>query len=194
MIAYLKGEYVQKSPTAVQVDVNGVGYEVLISLNTYSKIQDLSKGILHTCLLIREDAHILYGFFEKAEKEMFLLLIGVSGIGASTARVMLSYMKPEELSRHIIEGDVKTLEGVKGIGKKTAERIVVELRDKLAKHPIDLNIFPLNDNTLRQDALNALAALGISRQAADQAVSKVIKSNPSLNQIEDIIKQALKSL
>ena len=194
MIAYLKGEYVQKSPTAVQVDVNGVGYEVLISLNTYSKIQDLSKGMLHTCLLIREDAHILYGFFEKAEKEMFLLLIGVSGIGASTARVMLSYMKPEELSRHIIEGDVKTLEGVKGIGKKTAERIVVELRDKLAKHPIDLNIFPLNDNTLRQDALNALAALGISRQAADQAVSKVIKSNPSLNQIEDIIKQALKSL
>ena len=194
MIAYLKGEYVQKSPTAVQVDVNGVGYEVLISLNTYSKIQDLSKGLLHTCLLIREDAHILYGFFEKAEKEMFLHLIGVSGIGASTARVMLSYMKPEELSRHIIEGDVKTLEGVKGIGKKTAERIVVELRDKLAKHPIDLNIFSLNDNTLRQDALNALTALGISRQAADQAVSKVIKSNPSLNQIEDIIKQALKSL
>ena len=194
MIAYLKGEYVHKSPTVVQVDVNGVGYDVQISLNTYSKIQDLSKGILHTCLLIREDAHILYGFFEKAEKEMFLHLIGVSGIGASTARVMLSYMKPEELSKYIIEGDVKTLEGVKGIGKKTAERIVVELRDKLAKHPIDLNFSPLKDNTLRQDALNALTALGISRQAADQAVSKVLQSDPSLNQIEDIIKKALKSL
>ena len=194
MIAYLKGEYVHKSPTVVQVDVNGVGYDVQISLNTYSRIQDLAKGILHTCLLIREDAHILYGFFEKAEKEMFLHLIGVSGIGASTARVMLSYMKPDELSRYIIEGDIKTLEGVKGIGKKTAERIVVELRDKLAKHPIDLNFSPLKDNTLRQDALNALTALGISRQAADQAVSKVLQSDPSLNQIEDIIKKALKSL
>jgi holliday junction DNA helicase RuvA len=194
MIAYLKGEFVHKSPTAVQVDVNGVGYEVLISLNTYSKIQDLTQGVLHTCLLIREDAHLLYGFFEKAEKDMFLHLIGVSGIGASTARVMLSYMKPEELARYIIEGDVKTLEGVKGIGKKTAERIVVELRDKLAKYPIDLKISPLKDNTLRQDALNALMALGISRQAADQAISKVFQTDPSPNQIEEIIKKALKSL
>ena len=194
MIANLKGDFVYKSPTVVHVDVNGVGYEVHISLNTYSKIQQLEKGILHTCLLIREDAHILYGFFDKTEKEMFMYLISVSGIGASTARVMLSYMKPEELSRYIIQGDTKTLEGIKGIGKKTAERLVLELKDKLAKQPLESNFSPLKDNTLRHDALNALTALGINRQAADQAVSKVLQSNTSQNQIEDIIKQALKSL
>ncbi|MEJ0105378.1 MAG: Holliday junction branch migration protein RuvA [Bacteroidota bacterium] len=118
MIAYLKGEFVYKSPAVIHIDVNGVGYEVQVSLNTFSKIQNLEKGILHTCLLIREDAHILYGFFDKAEKEMFLLLIGVSGIGASTARMMLSYMKPDDISRAILSGDSKTLEAVKGIGKK----------------------------------------------------------------------------
>jgi Holliday junction DNA helicase RuvA len=194
MIAYLKGEFVFKSPAAVYVDVNGVGYEVLISLNTYLKIQDLDRGILHTCLLVREDAHLLYGFFEKAEKEMFLQLISVSGIGASTARVMLSYMKPEELSDCIVRGDVKTLESVKGIGKKTAERIVVELRDKLARHPVETNISPLKDNSLHQDALNALMALGVGRQAASQAVLRVLQSDPSVKKIEEIIKQALKSL
>lgn len=194
MIAYLKGEFVFKSPTMVLVDVQGLGYEVHISLNTYTSIQDQDKGTLHTCLLIREDAHILYGFYDKPEKEMFLHLIGVSGIGASTARVMLSYMKPEELSKYIIVGDTRTLEGIKGIGKKTAERIVVELRDKLAKHPVESNFSPLKDNTLRRDALNALSALGISRQAADQAVSKVLQSDPKQDQIEEIIKQSLKSL
>jgi Holliday junction DNA helicase RuvA len=194
MIAYLKGEFVHKNPTMVQVDVNGVGYEVQISLNTYSKIQHLEKGLLHTCLLIREDAHVLYGFFDMAEKEMFQQLISVSGIGASTARVMLSYMKPDELARAIIQADTKTLESLKGIGKKTAERMVVELRDKLAKQSIESNIFPMKDNTLHQDALNALTALGINRQAADQAVLKVMQSNPSLNRIEDIIKQVLKSV
>src|SRR5215831_12140689 len=110
MIAYLKGEFIHKSPASVIVDVNGVGYEVQISLNTYSKIQNLEKGILHTCLLIREDAHILFGFFDKAEKEMFQQLISVSGIGASTARVMLSYMKPDELAKAIILSDTQALE------------------------------------------------------------------------------------
>jgi Holliday junction DNA helicase RuvA len=194
MIAYLKGEFVHKNPAMVQVDVNGVGYEVQISLNTYSKIQHLEKGILYTCLLIREDAHTLYGFFDMAEKEMFQQLISVSGIGASTARVMLSYMKPDELARAIVQADTKTLESLKGIGKKTAERMVVELRDKLAKQSYESNISPMRDNTLHQDALNALTALGINRQAADQAVLKVMQSNPSLNRIEDIIKQVLKSV
>ncbi|MFI5133063.1 MAG: Holliday junction branch migration protein RuvA [Chitinophagales bacterium] len=192
MIAYLKGEFVHKNPAMVQVDVNGVGYEVQISLNTYSKIQHLEKGILYTCLLIREDAHTLYGFFDLAEKEMFQQLISVSGIGASTARVMLSYMKPDDLARAIIQADTKTLESLKGIGKKTAERIVVELRDKLAKYSVESNILPMKHNTLHQDALNALTALGINRQAADQAVIKVMQSDPSLNRIEDIIKRALK--
>ena len=124
MIAFLKGDFVHKTPAVVHIDVNGVGYEVQISLHTYSKIQNLDKGVLHTSLLIREDAHILYGFFDLAEKEMFLQLLSVSGIGASTARVMLSYMKPEELAKAIVQGDSKTLEGIKGIGKKTAERMV----------------------------------------------------------------------
>ena len=123
MIAFLKGDFVHKTPALLHVEVAGVGYEVQISLNTYSKIQNLDKGILYTSLLIREDAHVLYGFFDLAEKEMFLQLLSVSGIGASTARVMLSYMKPEELAKAIVQGDSKTLEGIKGIGKKTAERI-----------------------------------------------------------------------
>lgn len=193
MIAYLKGDFVHKSPALVQVDVNGVGYEVLISLHTYSKIQNLDKGILQTALLIREDAHILYGFFDLAEKEMFLQLISVSGVGASTARVMLSYMKPDELAKAIIVGDTKTLEGIKGIGKKSAERLVLELRDKLAKHPLDSNISPLKNNTLQQDALNALTALGIGRQQADQALQKTMAVNPNLS-VEELIKLALRTL
>lgn len=194
MIAYLKGDFVYKSPTVVHVDVNGVGYEVLISLNTYSKIQNLDKGILHTCLLIREDAHMLIGFFDLAEKEMFLYLISVSGIGATSARVMLSYMKPEELAKAIITGDSRTLESIKGIGKKTAERMVLELKDKLAKHTVSSNISPLKYNTLHTDALNALMALGIARNTADQAVQKVIQTDPTITSIEDVIKRALKSL
>jgi holliday junction DNA helicase RuvA len=193
MIAYLKGDFVHKSPALVQVEVNGVGYEVQISLHTYSSIQHLEKGVLHTALLIREDAHILYGFFELAEKEMFQLLISVSGVGASTARVMLSYMKPEELSRAIVQGDSRTLEGVKGIGKKTAERLVLELRDKLAKQPLESNISALKNNTLQQDALNALTALGINRQAAGQAIEKTIAANPDIS-VEELIKKALRTL
>lgn len=193
MIAYLKGDFVHKTPAVIQVDINGVGYEVQISLNTYSKIQGLEKGLLHTVLLIREDAHILYGFYEMAEKEMFLQLLGVSGIGASTARVMLSYMKPDELARAIIQGDTRTLEGIKGIGKKTAERMVVELRDKLAKQPLEINISPLKNNSLQQDALNALTALGISRQAAGQALEKTLAANPNLP-VEELIKKALRTL
>lgn len=193
MIAYLKGDFVHKSPAVVQVEVNGVGYEVQISLNTYSKIQNLDKGILHTSLLIREDAHILYGFFDLAEKEIFQQLISVSGIGSSTARVMLSYMKPDELAKAIVTGDTKTLEGVKGIGKKTAERMVLELRDKLAKQPLELNISPLKNNTLQQDALNALTALGINRIAAGQAVEKTMAANPNLS-VEELIKKALRTL
>lgn len=193
MIAFLKGDFVQKSPAVVLVDVNGVGYEVQISLNTYSRIQNLDAGTLHTSLLIREDAHILYGFFDLAEKEMFHHLIGVSGIGASTARVMLSYMKPDELARAIIQGDSRTLEGIKGIGKKTAERLVLELRDKLAKQPLETNISPLKNNSLQQDALNALTALGINRQAAGTAIEKTLAENPTIS-VEELIKKALRTL
>ena len=193
MIAYLKGDFVYKSPAMVHVDINGLGYEVQISLNTYSRIQNLEKGLLHTTLLIREDAHILYGFADPAEKEMFGHLLSVSGIGASTARVMLSYLKPDEVAKAIIQGDTRTLEGVKGIGKKTAERMVLELRDKLSKQPLELNISPMKNNTLQQDALNALTALGINRQAASQALEKTLAADPNLP-VEELIKKALRTL
>ena len=193
MIAYLKGEFVRKTPSQVYIEVNGVGYEVQVTLNTYTRIQDLEKGLLHTILIIREDAHLLFGFFEMAEKEMFQQLTSVSGIGASTARMMLSYMKPDELATAIVQSDIRTLESIKGIGKKSAERIVLELKDKLAKHPIEANISPLKSNTLHQDAFNALTALGITRSAAEQAVKKVLASEPGLP-VEELIKKALRNL
>lgn len=193
MIAYLKGDFVHKTPAWVQVEVNGVGYEVQISLNTYSQIQHLEKGILQTLLIIREDAHILYGFFDRTEKEMFQHITGVSGIGAATARIMLSYMKPVELARAIVQGDVRTLEGIKGIGKKTAERLVLELKDKLAKNTPESNISPLKNNTLQQDALNALTALGINRVAAEQALQKTLNTNPDLP-VEELVKKTLRIL
>lgn len=193
MIAYLKGTFAVKTPAHVHVDVNGVGYEVHISLNTYSKIQDLEKGMLLTHLIVREDAHILYGFFEPAEKEIFLHLLGVSGIGASTARVMLSYMKPEELSRAIVQGNARLLESIKGIGRKTAERIVLELRDRLSKQPIEVNISAVQSNSLQVDALNALVALGINRPAAEGAIKKVLQQNDDVS-VEELIKKALQNL
>lgn len=193
MLAYLRGDFAFKSPASVHIDVNGVGYEVQISLNTYTRIQNLEKGTLYTVLIVREDAHILYGFFEVAEKEMFLLLTSVSGIGASTARMMLSYMKPEDLARAIIQADIKTLEGIKGIGKKSAERLVLELKDKLSKHSPESNISPMKNNTLQQDALNALIALGINRTAAEQAIKKTLVSEPNLL-VEELIKKSLRIL
>jgi Holliday junction DNA helicase RuvA len=195
MIAFLKGRFEKKTPSYVHIDVNGVGYEVQISLNTYSRIQDMEEGLLQTHLIVREDAHLLFGFLDLSEKEMFLNLTAISGIGANTARVMLSYMKPDELSRAIIQGNSRVLEGIKGIGRKTAERIVVELRDKLAKQPVEssLNISSFKGNTLQSDALNALIALGINRQAADQAIQKVLEQDPGTG-VELLIKKALQIL
>ncbi len=193
MIAYLRGKFTHKTPASVIIDVNGVGYEVHISLNTYSRIQGSEEGALLTHMLVREDAHILYGFSDAVEKEMFLQLIGVSGVGASTARVMLSYMRPEEIAGAIRQGNARSLEAIKGIGKKTAERIIVELRDRLSKQPIDVNISLPQSNTLQNDALNALIALGINRAAAEGAIKKVSAQHPELS-VEDLIKTALKNL
>ena len=161
MIAYLSGKFSYKNPAVVYIDVNGVGYEVNISLNTWSQIQNLSEGKLFTYLQVKEDAHTLYGFFDQGEKEMFIMLIGVSGVGAATARMMLSSMKPDEISKAILQNNAKLLENVKGIGRKTAERLILELRDKVNKHSFDLNILPSGSNSLLQDALNALVVLGI---------------------------------
>jgi len=194
MIAFVRGAFVYKTPAVVHVDVNGTGYELQISLNTYSQIQHLDKGLLYTHLHIREDAHILYGFFEVVEKELFLQLVSVSGVGAATARMMLSSMKPEEITRAIAQGNTKLLESIKGIGKKSAERIVLELRDKISKIRPDANISPLINNTLDQDALNALITLGIPRIAGEQAIQRVLKAEPEITAVEDIIKKALKTL
>lgn len=194
MIAYLTGKFSYKSPTVAYVDVHGVGYEVNISLNTYSKIEGLTEGKLFTFLQVKEDAHTLYGFFDLAEKEMFTQLISVSGVGASTARMMLSGMKPEEIRNAIMMKQTSTLESVKGIGKKTAERIVLELKDKISKITTTTAGFVNAGNTLEQDALNALVALGISRPAGEQAIKKVVISEPSINTLESLIKKALKAI
>lgn len=194
MIAFVRGEFVNKTPAVVHVDVGGVGYELQISLNTYSRIQPLKEGTLLTHLHIREDAHILYGFFELAEKELFIQLISVSGVGASTARMMLSSMKPDEIVRAILQGNTKQLESIKGIGKKSAERIILELRDKVGRNKSESNISSPISNTLEQDALNALITLGIARPAAEQAIKKIITEAPGTDSVEDIIKKALKIL
>ena len=194
MYAYLQGKFTYKSPAQVYVDVNGLGYEVNISLHTFSHIQNLEGGKLFTYLQVKEDAHTIYGFFEKSEKEMFVLLIGVSGVGAATARMMLSSLKPEEVSRAIFQGNVKLLESVKGIGRKTAERLVLELRDKTGKQIPGSSILSQGSNSLEQDALNALISLGISRQQAEQSIQKTILAEPQIVQLEDLIKKSLKAI
>lgn len=195
MIAFLRGNFVKKSPAAVIVDVNGVGYELLISLNTYSSIAQLEHGQLFTYFHVREDAQLLFGFADESEKELFIQLISVSGVGASTARMILSSMKPAELSRVITQGNARQLESVKGIGKKTAERIILELKDKLGKiQESGINNSGIGGNTIDNDALNALIALGIARLTAEQALARVRKSNPDLTKIEDLIKMALKNI
>jgi holliday junction DNA helicase RuvA len=195
MYAYLQGKFTFKNPAQVYVDVNGIGFEVNISLNTYSHVQKLEQGKLFTHLQVKEDGHTLFGFFDKEEKEMFVQLISVSGIGAATARMMLSHLKPEEVSRAIIQGNVKLLESIKGIGKKTAERLVLELRDKVGKIAANGSSIPVpTGNSLQQDALNALIALGISRPQAETSIQKVTMAQPDILHLEELIKKALKSI
>jgi Holliday junction DNA helicase RuvA len=196
MLAYLQGKFVNKSPAQVVVDVQGVGYEVNISLNTYSSISDLQEGRLHTFLQIKEDAHTIYGFFEKEEKDIFILLISVSGVGASTARMMLSSLKPDEIAKAIMSGDVRLLESIKGIAKKSAQRLVLELKDKISKQPQGVGIeMPVSaGNNLNLDALNALTALGIHRGQAEQALKKVIQQEPGIHKLEILIKKALQAI
>lgn len=194
MIAYLSGTYSYKNPAMVYMDVNGVGYEVIISLNTYARIQNLKEGKLYTHLQVKEDSHTLYGFFDAVEKEMFVLLIGVSGVGASTARMMLSGLKPEEITNAIATNDTRLIQSVKGIGKKTAERLVLELRDKVSKLSTFVPGVQFVGNTLEQDALNALVALGIARPVAEQSIKKILIAEPETDQLEILIKKALKAI
>ena len=191
MIASLTGTFLVKTPSYVHIDVHGVGYEVQISLNTYSKIQDKKEGTVFTHLQIKEDAHTLYGFSEIAEKELFIQLISVNGVGASTARIMLSSMQPAELRSAIASGNTGALEKIKGIGRKSAERIVLELREKMVKAGVESTSSGFKYNTLDNDALNALMALGIQKNVAETAIKKVKNSAPEDNSLESIIKKSL---
>lgn len=183
-----------KNPAQVIVDVNGVGYECQISLNTYSAINTKPSGQLFTYLHITENGHTLYGFAETSEKELFVQLISVSGVGAATARMMLSGMRPDETIRAIVQGNARLLESIKGIGRKTAERLVLELRDKLSKIATDSTVSSSINNKVETDALNALISLGIGRPNAEQAIKKALSANPDTIILEDLIKQALKNV
>ncbi|SJZ71911.1 Holliday junction branch migration protein RuvA [Sediminibacterium ginsengisoli] len=196
MIAFVRGHFAVKTPARIVVDVNGVGYDLQVSLNTYTSVGSKESGQLFTYLHITENAQTLYGFADTAEKELFLQLISVSGVGASTARMMLSGMKPEEITRAIVQGNTRQLESIKGIGKKSAERLVVELRDKLGKQSVT---FSQETGTgaaadTGTDAVNALVALGIARPAAEQAVKKARTQAGDEGSLEDIIKTALKNI
>jgi len=194
MYAYLEGKFTYKSPAQVYVDVNGVGYEVNISLNTYSDIQALEQGRLYTHLQVKEDAHVIFGFSKREEKEMFLMLTSVSGVGAATARMMLSSLKSEEVRMAILSANLKLIEAVKGIGKKTAERLVLELKDKVGKQVPGAEFSVPVSNTLEQDAFTALTALGISRQQAELSIQKIIRAEPNITHLEELIKKALRAI
>jgi Holliday junction DNA helicase RuvA len=196
MIAFLKGKLIHKDPTFVVIEVNGVGYHVHISLQTYSEIKDQENILLFTHLNVREDAHILFGFSKESERKMFQLLISVNGVGPSTAIVMLSYMNVEELKSAIVHDDAVTLQRIKGIGGKTAQRVIIELKDKLKKDAYE-EIIPsgtgVKHNTLRAEALSALITLGINKSAAEKSVDAVLKKSGNTLTLEDLVKQALRN-
>ena len=195
MIAFVRGKFVQKSPSRVVVDVQGVGYELQISLHTYSAISSLEDGLIYTYLHITENAHTLFGFHHPDEKEMFLHLISVSGVGATTARIMLSGMEPREIAAAIVSGNTRQLESIKGIGKKSAERLIVELKDKLGKQFAgSIQAVSGVFSTTEGDAVHALVALGIGRVMAEQAVKKTLQSHSEEIGLEELIKLALQSL
>jgi Holliday junction DNA helicase RuvA len=194
VIAFLRGNFIVRNPAQIIVDVNGVGYECYVSLNTYSAINGKESGQLFTYLHITENAQTLYGFAEMAEKELFTQLISVSGVGAATARMMLSGMKPDEIMRAIVNGNSKQLESIKGIGRKTAERLVLELRDKFGKQVNDSLISLTINNRVETDALNALISLGIARPTAEQAIKKAVGAGGDALSLEDMIKLALKNV
>ena len=193
MITQIKGKLVEKNPTFAVVDCNGVGYLLHISLNTYAALPADENVLLYSYLAIREDAHTLYGFINKTEREVFKLLISVSGVGASTARTMLSSMTSEEIQQAIASENVKLIQSVKGIGAKTAQRVILDLKDKVLKiHDID-EVSYVSGNTSKEESLSALETLGFNRKAAQKVVEKILVTDPSLT-VERVIKEALKKL
>jgi Holliday junction DNA helicase RuvA len=195
MIAYLEGKFAHKDPTHVLIDVGGIGYDVKISLNTYSFIKDHPQGKLYTHFHVKEDAHTLFGFYEESEKKRFLDLISISGVGPSTGIMILSSLSPEELQNAIVSDDVHTIQGVKGIGLKTAQRIILELKDKMKKEGIlekSIENTPVIDNTLKSEALSALTTLGISKPASIKTIDQIVREHGHDIKLEELIKLALK--
>ena len=193
MITHLKGRLTEKHPTHVVIDCGGVGYFVNISLHTFSQLPSSENIQLFTHLQIKEDAHTLFGFMEASEREIFRLLLSVSGIGSSTARTMLSSMTPHQIRDAIATGDVPSIQAIKGIGAKTAQRVILDLKDKVLKiYDLD-EVYPNSNNTNKEEALSALEVLGFQRKQAEKAVDKVLGQDTSLS-VEDIIKHALKNL
>ncbi|HYD90123.1 MAG TPA: Holliday junction branch migration protein RuvA [Flavobacterium sp.] len=193
MIAHLQGRLVEKTPTDVVIDCNGVGYQVNISLHTYSLLPDSENIKLYTFLQVKEDAHTLFGFAEKAERELFKLLISVSGVGAGTARTMLSSLDPKNIIQSIATGNVGVIQSIKGIGNKTAQRVILDLKDKVLKLYDLEEVSVAGYNTNKDEALSALEVLGFNKKLAEKALEKVVKDNPGAS-VETIIKLALKNL
>ena len=193
MIAHLQGKLVEKSPTQIVIDCAGVGYHVNISLHTYSLLPNTDFIKVYTHLQIKEDAHTLFGFMEKSEREIFRLLLSVSGIGASIARTMLSSLDPKQITNAIASADVATIQSIKGIGSKTAQRVILDLKEKVLKlYDLD-EVSMSKSNTNRDEALSALEVLGFVRKASEKVIEKIVKEDPDAS-VESIIKKALKSL
>jgi len=191
MIHFLEGNFFELTPTQVVVNCHGVGYEAKISLNTFEELTRTKANFVFTQLIVREDAQILYGFATKEERELFNLLISVSGIGPTTAIIMLSSLRAEEIANAILNEDIRTIQSVKGIGAKTAQRLVIELKDKMLKLDVSSSNLPTANNTNRFDALQALLSLGFNRKAIDKALENIDDGNKS---VETLIKEALKIL
>ena len=193
MITHLKGKLVEKNPTYVVVECNGVGYFLNISLHTFSLLGSDENVQLFTHLQVKEDSHTLFGFSDKSEREIFRLLLSVSGIGASTARTMLSSLNPIQVRDAIASGDVATIQSIKGIGAKTAQRVILDLKDKILKvYDID-EVSLKSNNTTKEEALSALEVLGFTRRQSEKVVERILSQDSSLS-VEDTIKSALKNL
>jgi len=194
MYAYIDGKLTHKSPSYVIIEAGGVGYHINISLNTYSRLGDAERCKLYTWLHVKEDAHTLYGFFDEGERRLFLHLISVSGIGSGTGMMMLSAITPVEIQAAIIKGDVPLIQRIKGIGPKTAQRLVLELQDKLKKDGPDTLIAVPANKTVKDEALSALVMLGFPKNAAEKVLDQELNKNSNNLTVEQLIKYALKSL
>jgi len=193
MITHLRGKLVEKNPTNIVLEVNGVGYLLNISLNTFSQLPDTEAVFLYTHLSVKEDSHTLYGFITKTEREIFRLLISVSGVGPSIARTMLSSMTTDEIQHAIASGNVSIIQSVKGIGVKTAQRVLVDLRDKISKTYVIDEVYTTESNTNKNEALSALEVLGFNKKQSEKAIDKILLEDKTLS-VEVLIKKALKNL